>query len=427
MIPIILVGLPGLDRDRAAQDLGPAASVLAVNQPPVAVANASPTTVEVGGLVYFDASASTDDDYIANYTWNWTVDSQNIYFYWIWPVWAVNRTGNFTVTLTVMDSWGLSSSDTVRINVTAPQWPYPPTAEAGPNQTVQSHESTRFTGDRCWGTIIDYIWTFDVGGAPVRLWGRWPQYTFDEVGSYVVKLTVVGWDGLTDEDTLTVRVLDLPWPGVAEAGPNQTVNVGEIVSFSGSGSRFYSEITNYTWSFYDGTPCWLWGMNATYTFRTPGDYVVTLSVYGYDFLDFEDDLVVHVLAIPNRPPHAEAGPNTTIESGTSYRFDGSKSTDDSPGLSYVWNFRYNGTQEVLLGIRVIFPFVTPGRYTVTLTVGDAGGLSDSDTVIITVTEKVGVTGFIENYGVWLAIGGAEAALVALAALVVMKRRSSSKN
>jgi len=54
-------------------------------------------------------------------------------------------------------------------------------------------------------------------------------------------------------------------------------------------------------------------------------------------------------------------------------------------------------------------------------------LSDSDIVIITATEKTGVTEFMEKYGLWLAIGGAETALVALATLVIMKRGGNRKN
>lgn len=430
MIMIIGFLLPGVlikDRDQSARSNGPVAGVLATSQPPVAVANANPTTIEVGGSVYFDGSLSTDDGYIVSFTWNYTAESQAIYFYGLYSTQFFNRTGSFVVTLTVLGSDGLSSADTVHINVTAPTGTYMPTAEAGPNMTVAFHESVTFSSDGSWGTIIDFLWTFNVSGSPVRLWGRTPQYTFDIPGSYVVTLTVIAWGGLVGSDNVTVHVLDVPWPGVAEAGPDQTVSVGEEVTLNGSGSQAYNGIMTYTWSFDDGSLFWLGGMTVSHTFVTPGDHLVWLRILDTWSFDMADTMTVHVLSPVNNPPHAEAGPNATIEAGTPYRFNGSASTDDAPGLSYVWNFHYNGTQVVLLGIGPAFPFVTPGKYTITLTVSDAGGLSDSDIVIITVTEKSTATGFIEKYGVWLVIGGVEAALVALGALVVIRRRGTRKN
>jgi len=426
-ISTLLLSIPGGHGNRAAQDSGPGADVLAVNQPPFAVASANPTTIEVGGYVYFDAWASTDDDYVVGYIWNYTVDSHAVYFYGSYGAQVFNRTGSFIVTLTVMDSMGLSSADTVQINVTPPAGTYPPTAEAGQNTTASLYETIWFNSYMSWGSIIDYLWTFNVSGMPVRLWGREPQYTFDVLGTYVVTLTVTDWSGLTDSDEVTVRVVSVPWPGAAEAGPDQTVLVGEQVTFNGSGSQTYYEIVNYTWSFDEGTTAEMYGMTVTRTFWTPGDHIVWLKILDAQSIYMADITYVRVLASPNDPPHAEAGANATIESETVYRFNGSGSTDDVPGLSYVWNFRYNGTQEVLLGISATFPFIVPGKYTVTLTVSDAGGLSDSDIVIITVTEKSTATEFVEKYGVWLVIGGAEAALVALGALVVIKRRGTRKN
>jgi len=413
--------------DLTGRKPGQGAGIFATNQPPVAVASANPTTVEVGWAVYFSAWDSTDDDYIASYTWNYSVDSQGIYLYGIYPVQTFNHTGSFIVTLTVMDSMGLSSSDTVQINVTPPTGSTPPMADAGPNRTVSFDEDPWLSADGSYGSIIDYLWTFNVSGAPVRLWGRAPHYIIDVPGSYVLTLTVTDWYGQTDSDNLTLKVVDFTWPGKADAGPDQTAVVGEEVTFNGSGSQAFEEIASYSWSFFDGYSIVLQGVSVTHTFMTPGDIIVWLRVEDALGNAMGDFMMVHVQAQANNPPHAEAGPNATIESGTIYRFSGSGSSDDSPGLSYVWNFRYNGTQQVLLGIGATFPFITLGKYTVTLTVSDAGGLSDSDIVIITVTEKSTATGFIEKYGVWLVIGGAEAALVTLGAIVVMKRRSNRKN
>ncbi|GEM_PF-3145869 len=67
-------------------------------------------------------------------------------------------------------------------------------------------------------------------------------------------------------------------PPVADAGPDQFVYVGETVTFNGSNSTDNVGITNYTWSFYDNSTIFLYGMVVNYTFNNPGVYEVTLNV-----------------------------------------------------------------------------------------------------------------------------------------------------
>ena len=415
--------------DLTARKPGQEASIFATNQPPVAVASANPTTVEIGWAVYFSAWDSTDDDSIASCTWNYSVDSQGVYLYGIYPVQTFNRTGSFIVTLTVMDFWGLSSSDTVQINVTPPVGPYLPMAEAGLNRTISFDEEPWLSADGSYGSIIDYLWTFNVSGVPVRLWGRAPHYVIGVPGTYVLTLTVTDWYGQIDSDNLTLKVVDFKWPGKADAGPDQTAVVGEEVTFNGSGSQAFEEIASYSWSFFDGYSMVLQGVSVTHTFVTPGDIIVWLRVEDALGNAMGDLMMVRVQARLNSPPYAEAGSDANIQSGTTFQFNASGSTDDEPGLEYLWNFVHKGTHVILQGVSPVFQFTKIGTYLVNLTVTDTGGLSDSDTVTITVTNsgEAGKSSFLEKYGVWLVIVGAEAALVALGALVVIKRRGTRKN
>ena len=89
----------------------------------------------------------------------------------------------------------------------------------------------------------------------------------------------------------------------------------------------------------------------------------------------------------NRAPTANAGADQSVKTGDLVTLDGSASTDpDGDALAYLW--RQTG------GVAVSFTptfsrttFIAPtqsGVLTFTLTVTDTGGLSDSDTVVITV-------------------------------------------
>jgi immune inhibitor A len=92
--------------------------------------------------------------------------------------------------------------------------------------------------------------------------------------------------------------------------------------------------------------------------------------YGYEGGDF------------NTPPTAVAQARpTTVTVGEEVTFDASASSDDAPGLTYDWEF---GDGETASGEVVHHAYSSAGTKVATLTVTDAGGLQDTDTVTITV-------------------------------------------
>jgi M6 family metalloprotease-like protein len=91
---------------------------------------------------------------------------------------------------------------------------------------------------------------------------------------------------------------------------------------------------------------------------------------------------------PNTPPAAAftASPTTT-QVGSTVHFDASGSTDaQTPrsGLRYSWDFLDGGPSEDATGMVVDHAFDRAGTYTVTLTVTDAAGTSDTEELKITV-------------------------------------------
>ena len=86
-------------------------------------------------------------------------------------------------------------------------------------------------------------------------------------------------------------------PPVADAGPDQTVEQLEYVTFDGSGSSDDVGIVNYTWSFeYGGNDWELYGeVNSSFCFPAMGTYNVTLTVTDEEGNSTSDTMVVTVI------------------------------------------------------------------------------------------------------------------------------------
>ena len=83
-------------------------------------------------------------------------------------------------------------------------------------------------------------------------------------------------------------------------------------------------------------------------------------------------------------PVADAGPDVTIELGTAYTFDGSRSTDDKAIDQYLWSVDYAPNTFVFHGERATFVFDRTGTFDVVLTVTDTVGNESADTMRVTV-------------------------------------------
>ena len=84
----------------------------------------------------------------------------------------------------------------------------------------------------------------------------------------------------------------------------------------------------------------------------------------------------------NQVPVADAGPDQSAYVDETVYFDGSDSTDDGEIVSYEWDFGDGTTGS---GITVEHVYTAEGEYTITLTVADNGGLTGSDTAIVTIS------------------------------------------
>ena len=181
----------------------------------------------------------------------------------------------------------------------------------------------------------------------------------------------------------------------ANAGPDQSSEVGLLITLDGTGSSDPDGDTiTYAWEFEskpsdsqvslsDGA-----AQNPTFTADVIGDYVVNLVVSDGTASSDPDTVTVQISAA-NQPPVADAGPDQSVTTGDSVTLDGSQSLDpDEDLITYAWEFSQlpDGSAATISDATIVNPTFTAdtdGVYSVTLTVSDPDGLESSDSVDIT--------------------------------------------
>jgi len=294
------------------------------------------------------------------------------------------QAGNYEVKLTVTDKDGAQGTDTAAVQVREGNRP-PAAIISGPTSGLVG-EALDFSGVNSAdedGRIVRYTWDFGDGttGGGINV-----THSYSPTGSYTVTLTVTDDDSLSNSATQTVLVdepaTDLP-PTAVIGGPTRGL-VGTTLSFSGAGSDDGDgRIVSYDWDLGDGAVGS--GVIVTHVYTAAGSYQVTLAVTDDGGLSdsamqtvWVDELVTNLL-----PTAVISGPVIGLV-GETLSFSGTDSVDDDGRLvSYTWDLSDGITGS---GITVTHSYSPAGSYTVTLTVTDDGGLSDSATQAVQIAE-----------------------------------------
>lgn len=311
--------------------------------------------------------------------------------------------GEYRFGLTVSDGTASSAQSEVIVTVTAPGANHSPVADAGPARyLVPAGTPTPLDGKRSHdpdGDPITFRWTFDPAGLAVEGADTAEVLVASAApGAWIATLVVN--DGALDSgpDTAEVVVFDPATnaPPVAEAGADQAVEVGQVVSLDGTGSSDpESSAITFDWKTSAApVPTDLRGADtATPTFVpvVAGVYVLTLAVSDGTFVSNPDEVTVTVSEIGNGAPTAAAGSDIEAVVGATVTLNGSGSTDpDGDALHFKW------TQEpapsvFLEGVNTANPqFVAAreGTFTFALVVSDGKVLSAPDTVKVTVVPEI---------------------------------------
>ena len=224
------------------------------------------------------------------------------------------------------------------------------------------------------GVATSYQWDFGNGqtGAGQRVTTR-----FDTRGTYAVKLVVTNDRGLSNSVTNNVVVTAVNNPTANFSSSPDGPGVNQQVFFDANASQAAPgrTITRYDWNFGDGFSGT--GVTESHRFARAGVFTVTLTVTDSAG---KTGTTTRSLTVGNNigPTAAFTVSPSAITVGQLAFFDGTVSTS-TPGRTiarYEWNF---GDNVIVEGPRVEHIFGRAGTYTVTLTVTDSNGASDTET------------------------------------------------
>jgi PKD repeat protein len=334
----------------------------------------SDLNVDEGEVISFSGTFH-DPGSLDTHTIEWNFGDGNIAMGTLTPAYIYEDNGVFTATLTVTDDDGGTDSDslTIVVNNIAPM------VYAGEDQIVDEGEEVTFNGIVTdLGGLDTHTIEWDLGDGTIIIGTLSPTHTYADNGMYSVILTATDDDGAFGSDIAVITVNNVA--PIVDAGSDQTVDEGDIVSFSGS---FIDpgDFDTHTieWDFGGGTKI-SGTLNPSHTYGDNGVYVVTLTVTDNDGGTATDSLTI---TVNNVAPAVSIGDDQTVNEGDLVSFSGSF-TD--PGIfdthTFEWDF---GDGTIAWGtLNIDHVYEDNGKYAVTLTITDDDGDSDTDTILLIV-------------------------------------------
>ncbi|MCB9230712.1 MAG: PKD domain-containing protein [Bacteroidia bacterium] len=268
--------------------------------------------------------------------------------------------GNYTVTLTVVNSLGCIDSITkpAEVNMVVP-----PVANFGVPATIGCAPFSVQFSDSSTGSSPISAWDWDFGDGNTSILQN-PLHNYPNPGTYLV--TLIATDSFGCTDTTSLSLVAAPGPtanfvadDTAGCPPHPVVFTAD----SGMG------IIQWIWDFGNGQNGT--GNPVSTIYGSPGVYTISLIVE--DTLGCRDTLVQ-----PNKviiaPPVADFNPNTTSGCPPLAVTFTDASTSTYPIVSWDWDF---GDGNTGTGNPTNHTYQNPGIYTVTLIVQDNEGCRDT--------------------------------------------------
>lgn len=350
--------------------------------PPVAIAQANPTTGPAPLLVRLNGADSFDQDgTLVQFAWNFG-DGQGATGAEVTHTYS--STGQYQAELTVVDNSGFSRSAAVTITVTPPNLPPVARATANPvSGTVPL--SVDFNGSGSSdpeGALGELRWDFGDGTGGT---GPTPTHLYSIPGRYVAWLIVTDAGGLSASNAVNIEVLSPVHPPTARFTATPATGPAPLLStldatVSTAGDQ---PLAQFTWLFGDGDGDS--GPVVNHTFAAEGAYDVTLVVTDAVGLTSTNTqrIVVSAPLIPVATGNLAPTPvaSATPASGMTplpVSFSSAGSLDpDGYIASFAWNF---GDGTTGTGPAPLHTYLIPGDYVAVLTVTDDRGASRSTAV-----------------------------------------------
>ncbi|MGZ4799909.1 MAG: beta strand repeat-containing protein, partial [Acidimicrobiia bacterium] len=239
-------------------------------------------------------------------------------------------------------------------------------------QSSNNHTATlTSTSTDADGTISSYAWNF---GDTTTGTGATNQHTYATAGTYTVTLTVTDNNGATASTSQSVTVTNVA-PTAAFTSSSNFHNA----SFTSTSSDLDGTIVSSAWNFGDSTTGT--GASTSHIYANAGTYTVSLTVTDNDGATNTTSQQVTISDPPvNIPPVASFTQSSSNHTATLT----STSTDpDGSIVSTAWDF---GDSTNGAGTPVTHIYAAAGTYTVTLTVTDNNGATNSVSQPVVITD-----------------------------------------
>ncbi len=278
--------------------------------------------------------------------------------------------GIFTVNLIVKDDDDATDSEDTEVEILNQE----PFANAGKDKVVYEDEKVVFNGNLSIDSdsdipTLDYIWNFGDG---IISYGIVVNHTFKTTISnttYTVTLTAIDDDGAKNEDSMLVKVMNLP--PIVDAGKSKAVSEDEEVEFDGFGNDTFSDRDDleYQWDFGDDKKSrWQDTPSTKHKYTEENVYIAMLSVKDPKGAINSSSIVVTVTnVVPEAAISADKKYADEEEIITFSAADSWDTSSDIKKLKYMWNFGDNTQGE---GKTVAHAYLRSGKYIVNLTVID---------------------------------------------------------
>ena len=254
---------------------------------------------------------------------------------------------------------------------------------------IEAGTTVSFTAETTNFTADEYQWDFDGGGIRDQNTSIAEfEYEYTTPGSYTTTVTAINTStGASADATTDIEVVDTTDPAAVLDVPSE-VFVGENVTFNGSQSTDNSGIANYTFTVSNESEpideITTTESTITEIPNSTGEYTASLTVT--DGAGNTDRTATNLTVISASPTAAFSFTPSDPEALESIRFNasGSSAVSDAEIVSYEWDFGQGSEDE---GRETASTYDTRGTYSVTLTVTDSEGRTESVTQTVSVAES----------------------------------------
>jgi len=301
--------------------------------------------------------------------------------------------GEHFIELKVTDNKGASTSTLIKVTVNSLS-NNAPTVDAGSDQTINVGSSVTINGSASDndGSVVSWNWKTkgaiitSGSGADIS-----PLVMNNlSIGQHLFILSVTDNIGATATDSakVTVNAVINKFP-VVNAGSDQTINFGEVVTLNGFASDEDGSITSWAWK--EGGIIKKSGSGSIVSplvirNLSIGQHLYSLLVTDNNGATAIDIVKIIVNSSTNKAPVAHAGVDQTVTFGDSITLNGSASDEDGSIVS--WNWKKGGVT-IKSGNGSLISSLTIsnlslGDHLYSLTVTDNKGATSTDIVKITV-------------------------------------------